>query len=53
MLEAQPRRILLVEDEAIIALSEKMTVERNGLRVEMVHCIPNSRIRCREAYLVW
>lgn len=37
LVDGKARRILLVEDEAIIALSEKMTLERNGLEVEIAH----------------
>lgn len=37
MFEGQQRRVLLVEDEAIIALDEKMTLQRNGLTVDIVH----------------
>jgi PAS domain S-box-containing protein len=33
----EPRKILLVEDEAIVALSEKHTIEQHGFTVETVH----------------
>ena len=37
MLEGENRNILLVEDEAIIALNEKMTLEKRGLHVQVAH----------------
>jgi CheY-like chemotaxis protein len=32
-----PPRILLVEDEAVIALAERKTLERHGFSVELAH----------------
>lgn len=37
MKQADARKLLLVEDEAIVALNERMTLERFGYRVESVH----------------
>jgi len=39
---AAPRRILLVEDEAIIALSEKMTLEKHGYAVTIASSGPRA-----------
>jgi len=36
---AAPRRILLVEDEAIIALSEKLTLEKHGYAVTVANVL--------------
>lgn len=38
MFDRAERHVLLVEDQAIIALNEKMTLEKNGLKVEVAHC---------------
>ncbi|MFP4427338.1 MAG: response regulator [Spirochaetaceae bacterium] len=37
MFEGQDRTVLLVEDEAIIALNEKATLEKRGLHVQLAH----------------